>query len=650
MELYELPDASRQAELSVAKKGGISLAKGATTLHSFAPDGSNVLIHQPSVGVIRRDLTGDVTSSVDSAPFLETSKNVQVLTFSPKGSYILTWERPIKVDSGAPPPNLKIWDGKTGVFLHGFHVKMIKKESWPYVKWTHDERTAFHAVTNEIHVYDGHAFTRDEVRYDGKIRCTGLASFSLPERDSQTIPAGTCLLTTFVPELKGKPARISLLRYPDHLGTGENPKSGFALVSKSLYQTEEVTTSWSPKGDAALILTHTSVDNSGESYYGSTNLQLLLAENAKGEGEALSVPLPGSGPVLDVSWMPNASKPSCFVVISGRMPAMASLHHGTTSEPLFLFGNAHRNTVIWSPHGRFLNLAGFGNLAGGMDFWDRNKNKKIPQFDSSTGADTGVTGNTASCAVGYGWSPDSRTFLVSTTSPRMNVDNGARLFRYDGVEVTSVPWDNSKYKPDRLLSAEFVPSADGVYEDRAQSPPPKKREGAGAPAAVTTPRAAAAPAPAATGHYVPPAARRAASGGTSLAERMRQEREGSTAGATKVSKTSSVVGMSAGGKKVPGAAPEGGKSKNALRRERQRQAKAKAEEEERLAKEAEAKAAEEKAKANAADPEKRAKKIKKTLKQIDDLKSKDPAGLNEDQRKKIGTESALREELAKLAL
>ena len=38
---------------------------------------------------------------------------------------------------------------------------------------------------------------------------------------------------------------------------------------------------------------------------------------------------------------------------------------------IFDFGAAARNTVCWAPHGRFLCIAGFGNLAGDMDFWDR---------------------------------------------------------------------------------------------------------------------------------------------------------------------------------------------------------------------------------------------------------------------------------------
>ena len=87
---------------------------------------------------------------------------------------------------------------------------------------------------------------------------------------------------------------------------------------------------------------------------------------------------------------------------------------------LFLFGEAHRNIVSWAPHGRFVALCGFGNLAGDFDMWDVNKKKKM-------GA------NTTSAAVGYGWSPDSRQFMVSTTAPRMNVDNGIRLFKYNGA-------------------------------------------------------------------------------------------------------------------------------------------------------------------------------------------------------------------------
>ena len=37
------------------------------------------------------------------------------------------------------------------------------------------------------------------------------------------------------------------------------------------------------------------------------------------------------------------------------------------------------------------------------------------------------------CVVGCEWSPDSRWFLISTTRPRLVVDNGIKLFKYNGT-------------------------------------------------------------------------------------------------------------------------------------------------------------------------------------------------------------------------
>jgi translation initiation factor 2A len=298
------------------------------------------------------------------------------------------------------------------------------------------------------------------------MRCPGLTSMSVPK----TATTSSYLLTTFVPmaNQRDRPARVSMHKYPSTVPP--NATSYPALLSKSLYQADEVTVHWSPKGDAALdgtpnvcrylwriLLWFNNPLSLGRSLFGCC-------------GSTTTQQLDGSS--LDVAWMPDASKPPCFAVVSGRMPAMASLHHGTTAEPLFLFGNAHRNTIAWSEHGRFVCLAGFGNLAVGMTFWDRNKQKPIPQYDAATGIPSQPEVK-ASCTVGYGWSPDSRLFVVSTTSPRMNVDNGIRLFRYNGEQVMNVPWDNDNYKPDRLLEASFVPVPAGVYPDRPQSPPPR---------------------------------------------------------------------------------------------------------------------------------------------------------------------------------
>ena len=650
IELYTLPSKDQEA---VAPEERPFLLKGSSTLQTFAPDGSCVYVHQQSVGVSKCLLDSNDNTVV--SPFLKDSKGVQMLSVSPRGTYLLTWER--LSSSDASHRNLRVWSGRTGQLLHGFVQKNLKRDAWPYLQWSHDEKHAFLLVTNEIRVYPGDAFAtkatgEEEVRFVDKMRCPGLTTMSVPVRATTS----SYLVASFVPKTKDKPARASLHRYPTTSAT-PNASSYPALATKSLFQAEEVAVHWSPKGDAALMALQTSVDASGESYYGSTTLHLMHQDQQ--DVVAVNLPNNSTGPVLDVAWMPNPTKPPCFVVISGRMPSMASLHHGTSGEPLFLFGNAHRNTISWSSHGRFLCLAGFGNLAGGMSFWDRNKQKQIPQYDAETGVPY-CPQIVASCTVGYGWSPDSRTFAVSTTSPRMNVDNGVRLYRYNGEASKTTPWDNAVYLPDRLLEASFVPALPTVYPDRAQSPAPRISGDAQAVAAAKKRAAEAATQPASSsssssggaskGRYVPPSAR-GRTGGTSLAERMRKEKEGAMMGATKVVKKPSVPGASSG-KKVPVgmSAPTGEKSKSAQRRERQKQNKAKREEEEARAK-AEKEAADKAAReAAAADPEKRARKLKKTLKQIDDLKARDPSSLNDDQKKKLASEEALRVELAQLGV
>ena len=618
VEVFSVPS-ERDREATVqTKENREFLLKGVTSFQSLHPHGKSAFVHRPEVGIFKLNMDGGSASDT-SVPFFNETARVQIMEISPQGSFLLTWERAQDGDV----PNLKVWDTDTGEFVIGFRQKALRRDAWPYVQWTNDEAFAFLLGTNEVRVYPGKFQQKAETRFVDKLKLPGISSLSVPSNAEGSLKI---LFTGFCPPDKNKPARASLYEYPSKTPVAGNANYP-AIASKSLFQAEEMAVHWSPKGDSALIALQTSVDTSGQSYYGSTSLYLMSSQKA----ECVAIDMPQEGPVLDVAWMPNESKPPCFVAVAGKMPSMASMHD-SSGKATFLFGNAHRNTIAWAPHGRFLCLAGFGNLAGGMTFWDKNKQKMIPPGQQVT----------ASCTVGYGWSPDSRLFCVSTTSPRMNVDNGAKLFRYNGEQVQNVPWNNKNYLPDRLLQTSFLPAPTNVYPDRPQSPTLKDMESSNAPS-----QAAAASKPA--GRYVPPSARGRSMGGSSLAERMRKEKESQMKGAQKVAdKPKQVIGVT--GKAVVGLAPaQQGKSKSALRREK---AKAKKEEEETRKALEEKIAAEQAAAAAAApvDPAKRAKKINKTLKQIEELKQKDPASLNEDQKKKLESESGLREELAKLGI
>lgn len=617
VDVYTVPERAED----VVEKKVTPILQGSTSLLRLLPDGSAAFALLRDVGVVKIGL--NPVQAIDKpVAFLPSTASVQMMDVSPSGTYLLTWER-LTDDC---PENLKVWRAADGALLGAFTQKALKREAWPNLQWTHDEQFAFLLVNGQVHVYPASAFGQAEVRYTDKLRINGITSLSLPRTSSMAV----YLFTSFCPGTKDKPARASLHEYlPGKTDAGPHP----AKLSKSLFQAEEMKVHWSPQGDTALITLQTSVDTSGESYYGSSQLFLLRQLGT----DVDAVELPGSqGPVLDVAWMPNPSAPPCFVSVAGKMPAMAALHHGQTGNPMFLFGHAHRNTVAWAPHGRFLCLAGFGNLAGGMGFWDRNKMKLCP------GSPQNVLGNLrAEAVVGYGWSPDSRLFLTSTTSPRMNVDNGLRLFRYSGEELLNVPWDNARYHPDQLLEAVFVPSLLTTYPDRPQSP---------VPSAASEPDAVAAPTPtptASASRYVPPSARNRAGRGTSFSERLRREKEEKVQVAQKIVDKPKVAKNAATGQVIPGLVVETAKSKSALKREKAK-LKKQQEEERKKAEEAVVEATQEVQ--PAVDPEKRARKIKKTLKQIEDLTQKDAAELNDDQKAKIASESELQEELAKLGL
>jgi translation initiation factor 2A len=112
------------------------------------------------------------------------------------------------------------------------------------------------------------------------------------------------------------------------------------------------------------------------------------------EAMAAIVPQAADGAVHDVKWSPNGSG---FVVIAGKMPAAVSMHNDR-GDRVYDFGSGHRNAACWSPSGRFLVIAGFGNLVGDMDFYDIQAGKNPKKVGS----------NNAHCSVTHGWSPDSR--------------------------------------------------------------------------------------------------------------------------------------------------------------------------------------------------------------------------------------------------
>lgn len=189
---------------------------------------------------------------------------------------------------------------------------------------------------------------------------------------------------------------------------------------------------WNNSGTTLIVLAQTEVDKTGKSYYGETTLYLLNSTGGFDSRIDLGKQLVFSfrrckysetdrlsdkeGPIHDVAWSPNSKE---FGVVYGYMPAKTTIFN-FRGKAVHSFPLAPRNTIQFSPHGRFVLVAGFGNLAGQTDIYDVEKDyQKVATIEAS---------NASVCE----WSPDGKYILTATTSPRLRVDNGVRVWHVGG--------------------------------------------------------------------------------------------------------------------------------------------------------------------------------------------------------------------------
>lgn len=245
-------------------------------------------------------------------------------------------------------------------------------------------------------------------------------------------------------------------------------------------------------------------------------------------------------------------------MVYGYMPAKTTIFN-TRAVALHSMPLGPRNTILFSPRGRFVIVAGFGNLAGQMDIYDLEKDyRKICTIEAS---------NPSVCE----WSPDERFIMTATTSPRLRVDNGVRIWHVTGGLMYTEDMQELYHVTWRPQSGSNLPGADPLNP----VPPPH----ASALSYLGTVKTPSKPA----GAYRPPGAR-----GTVTPLAFKREDEGGAAyvssgaipfgGANGFGKPRrrEVPGAEAAEESVLGAAPTEGDenlSKAALKNKKKREAK-----------------------------------------------------------------------------
>jgi translation initiation factor 2A len=492
------------------------------------------LVNQRTGGVAVYNAAASYEKLSELPPLMEGSL-VRMFYFSPLGNYVVTYERWFK-DAG---DNVAVWNARTGEFRWSFTLKTLTEMNWPPLKWTALETHCCRMVSDGVQILKG-SVERDEPL--GKIDLPRIMAFEVAPKGSGS---GAPHVSVVTPELKGAPA--SCLIY-----SLEDPSS--VRSRKSFYKVQKVTMKWNHTGTAVLVLTQMETDDTGKAYYGSTNLYFLRADGQ----EDATVSAAGDGAVHDVEWCPIQDE---FLLLAGDLPCRMNLFDGKKANQKMEFGSGHRNTVRFNPFGRFVALGGFGQLAGDTDFWDKAGRKKLGSVRME-------------CCVVSGWGPDGRHFLAATTAPRMRVDNKIEIYDYCANRLGSMPFEE-------LLWAGWRPRPRGAFQDR---PPTPGRQGPSS-SGTAGPKSKATAKPQA---YRPPNARGVGSGG-GLSALLRQEL-GSTS-AESNSTATKVFGGRILGALPPGAAPpgegdQGDKNSRNARRKKATEAKkavAEAEQKEKLA-------------------------------------------------------------------
>ncbi|XP_021279516.1 eukaryotic translation initiation factor 2A isoform X2 [Herrania umbratica] len=363
---------------------GIKLEKAPCTSAKFSEDGSRLMVTK----------SDSSTSVYDSRTLKEIRcfqiPNVAASALSPRGTYLQTFQK----STTPQEKNVVLWNIETGDPVYQQFQKNMTKATWPSIQFSSDEAVACRLATNEIQFFDAADFSKG---ISHRLRIPGVAAVELSKAPGSHVAA-------FVPESKGSPASVQIYACGKELQSQP-------LARRSFFRCSTVQLNWNHGSTGLLVVVQSDVDKTNQSYYGESKL-IYLTTDGTHEGP---VPLRKEGPIHDVQWSYSGKE---FAVVYGFMPASATVFD-KKCKPLLELGSGPYNTIRWNPKGKFLCLAGFGNLPGDMAFWDFVDKKQL-----------GTT--RAECSVTSEWSYDGRYFMTATTAPRLQVDNCIKIFHHNG--------------------------------------------------------------------------------------------------------------------------------------------------------------------------------------------------------------------------
>lgn len=390
---------------------------------TWSPDGQLLAFVDPNEGV---GVATVEEARLEMNILPGSSKSTVGIYWSPLGSTLVTVSL---YQKGSSESNLQLWRRTPGEVdfecsSSFVHPKLEAKHQ--VVKWTADEGLCARLLP------EGHLEVHQGSEISGS---PALYKFARPPGDFEF--AGRSRLAIFVPDLRDDLQRVAA---PAEVCVWEVASSDGELTKTEKIKAEVESgqlaeLKWNSSGSALLVHCTTEVDDSGKSYYGVSKLLLACADGKfqKDLTEAdTTAPQQMGVAVQAVEWSPTRDE---FILIKGYQPAKVTLwawdgeNHSVTLVKV-LTEKAHRNFIRFNHFGSLVCIAGFGNLAGEVDFYGKKDNENCDFVK--------ISKCEANCAVSAEWGPDGRHLLTAVLFPRMRVDNGLTLWNaLTGTKVLS---------------------------------------------------------------------------------------------------------------------------------------------------------------------------------------------------------------------
>ncbi|VTZ75346.1 uncharacterized protein PY17X_0613300 [Plasmodium yoelii] len=294
-------------------------------------------------------------------------------------------------------------------------LNSYSNSNWPFFKWTESESNCLCLINNQIYIYKDNNFNviSDKLKLD-HIEFFEVSPEQYITENSENNNGNTnkrrVFLATYERGTKGNSSVFKIFNL-DNLNKH--------IYSKNFFNSDEIKLKWNKNGTSLLLQIHTQVDKEKQSYYGSSNLYFIDTIKIKDVNI-----MTNKGLIYDTIWSYNQNK---FYVCKGEIPADIVLHD-KNGNIIHSYGKHKFNTLKLNNNEKLLLTGGFGNLSGDISIWNTINKKEITKTKSS-------------CAVICEFFNDDNHFLTATTHPRLRVDNNIKIFKYNGLIVSKLDFD-----------------------------------------------------------------------------------------------------------------------------------------------------------------------------------------------------------------